>query len=72
MERRLEAAIASLPSSYREVLLLVGVEGLPPGEAAVICGVTPETLRQRLHRARLSAIYFAGLVVDLLRWHNMF
>ena len=36
----------------REVLLLVGVEGLTPTEAAVICGVTPESLRQRLHRAR--------------------
>jgi DNA-directed RNA polymerase specialized sigma24 family protein len=34
------------------VLLLVGVEGFTPGEAAVICGVTPETLRQRLSRAR--------------------
>jgi len=52
-ERRLEAAIASLPSGYREVLLLVGVEGLPAVEAAVICGVTPEALRQRLHRARV-------------------
>jgi RNA polymerase sigma-70 factor (ECF subfamily) len=51
-ERRLEAALASLPASYREVLLLVGVEGLEPKEAAVICGTTPESLRQRLHRAR--------------------
>ena len=51
-ERRLEAAIASLPAMYREVLLLVGVEGLSPQQAASICGVTPEALRQRLHRAR--------------------
>jgi len=50
--RRIEAALASLPAMYREVLLLVGVEGLTPTEAAVICGVTPESLRQRLHRAR--------------------
>ena len=51
-ERRIEAALAALPAAYREVLLLVGVEGLLPAEAAAICGVTPEALRQRLHRAR--------------------
>lgn len=53
-ERRIEAALASLPASYREVLLLVAVEGLQPHEAAAICGVTPEALRQRLHRARTT------------------
>ncbi|HEX5069698.1 MAG TPA: RNA polymerase sigma factor [Vicinamibacterales bacterium] len=52
-ERRLERALGSLPVAYREVLLLVGVEGLQPAEAAAICGVTPEALRQRLRRARL-------------------
>jgi len=51
-ERRIEAALAALPVAYREVLLLVGVEGMQPSEAAAICGVTPEALRQRLHRAR--------------------
>ena len=51
-ERRIEAAIAALPASYREVLLLVGVEGLTPAEAALVCGVSPEALRQRLSRAR--------------------
>ena len=51
-ERRIEAALASLPAIHREVLLLVGVEGLQPHEAAAICGVTPQALRQRLHRAR--------------------
>lgn len=53
MERRIESALAALPLTYREVLLLVGVEGLQPAEAAAICGVTPETLRQRLRRARV-------------------
>jgi len=52
LERRLESALASLPVSSREVLLLIAVEGLRPSEAAVVCGVTPETLRQRLKRAR--------------------
>jgi RNA polymerase sigma-70 factor (ECF subfamily) len=52
MERRIESAIASLPSTYREVLLLVGIEGFLPAEAAAVCGITPEALRQRLSRAR--------------------
>jgi RNA polymerase sigma-70 factor (ECF subfamily) len=52
IERRLEAAIAALPLDYREALLLVAVEGLRPGEAAGVCGITPEAMRQRLSRAR--------------------
>jgi RNA polymerase sigma-70 factor (ECF subfamily) len=52
LERRLEAAIAGLPVAFREVLLLVAVEGLRPAEAAVVCGISPEALRQRLKRAR--------------------
>ncbi len=51
-QRALEWALASLPASYREVLLLVAVEKMEPGEAAQVVGVSPETLRQRLSRAR--------------------
>ena len=51
-EERLEAAVASLPPLYREVLLLVGVEQLRPMDAARVCGISPESLRQRLSRAR--------------------
>jgi RNA polymerase sigma-70 factor (ECF subfamily) len=53
-ERRLETALAALPSTYREVLLLVAVEGLRPSDAAAVCGITPEALRQRLRRARAA------------------
>lgn len=49
---RIEKALASMPATYREALLLVAVEGLKPGEAAVVCGVTPEAMRQRLSRGR--------------------
>jgi RNA polymerase sigma factor (sigma-70 family) len=52
LERRIEAGLATLPVAFREVLLLVGVEGLRPAEAAVVCGISPEALRQRLKRAR--------------------
>jgi RNA polymerase sigma-70 factor (ECF subfamily) len=51
-EQRIEAALASLPMRYREVLLLVGVEGFTPAEAADVCGISPEAMRQRLSRAR--------------------
>jgi RNA polymerase sigma-70 factor (ECF subfamily) len=50
--RRVEAALATLPLHYREVLLLTAVEGLRPQDAAAVCGLTPEALRQRLSRAR--------------------
>lgn len=52
LERRIERALASLPSGSREVLLLVGTAGFSPAEAASVCGISPEALRQRLSRAR--------------------
>ena len=48
----LERAFAALPAAYREVALLVGVEGMQPAEVAVVLGHTPEAIRQRLSRAR--------------------
>jgi RNA polymerase sigma-70 factor, ECF subfamily len=51
-ERRLEAALGALPMVYRETLLLVAVEGLRPAEAAVVCGIASDAMRQRLSRAR--------------------
>jgi RNA polymerase sigma-70 factor (ECF subfamily) len=53
-ERNLEAALAALPVVYREALLLVGVEGMRSTEAADVCGVTPEAMRQRVSRARVA------------------
>jgi RNA polymerase sigma-70 factor (ECF subfamily) len=50
--RRLADALASLPLTCREALLLVAVEGLRHAEAAEICGVTTEAMRQRVSRAR--------------------
>jgi RNA polymerase sigma-70 factor (ECF subfamily) len=49
---RIESALAALPAIYREALLLIGVEGLTAAEAAAICSVTPETMRQRVSRGR--------------------
>ena len=52
LERKLEAALLQLPVKYREVLLLVGVEGLSPNEAAQVLELKADALRQRLKRAR--------------------
>ena len=52
LQQRVEVAMATLPGPYREVLLLVAAEGMTPAEAAIVCGVTPEAMRQRLSRAR--------------------
>jgi RNA polymerase sigma-70 factor (ECF subfamily) len=49
---RLETALAALPAIYREALLLIGIDGMTTAEAAAICGVTPETMRQRISRGR--------------------
>ena len=51
-QRRAATVFASLPLAYREALLLVAVEGLRHAEAAEICGVTAEAMRQRVSRAR--------------------
>ena len=50
--RRIEQALAAMPAIYREALLLVTVEGMKPADAAAVCGVSPEAMRQRLSRAR--------------------
>ena len=48
----LERALAVLPLPSREVLLLVGVEGMEQEDAARVLGVSYDALRKRLSRAR--------------------
>jgi RNA polymerase sigma-70 factor (ECF subfamily) len=82
LERRVEEALAELPPSYREVVQLVSIEGLRPSEAAEVCGVTPETMRQRLSRARarlwesvivgfVCVAYLAVLIRDALHFYGL-
>jgi RNA polymerase sigma factor (sigma-70 family) len=63
LEGRIEAGLARLSLADRELLLLVGVEGLTSAEAATVAGVPAVTVRARLHRARerLAAELGAGL-----------
>lgn len=60
LERRVERAITALPARYRETLLLVAIEGFSPAEAAAICAISPENLRQRLSRARSMLVREVG------------
>lgn len=50
----LRNAIAELPDNYRSVLLLRDVEGLKTEEAAEVLELSMDTVKQRLHRARLA------------------
>jgi RNA polymerase sigma-70 factor (ECF subfamily) len=52
--RDLERALMSLPEIHREVLLLVGVEGLDVNQAATVLAIRPDAARQRLARARAT------------------
>ncbi|MCC6811926.1 MAG: RNA polymerase sigma factor [Deltaproteobacteria bacterium] len=62
-ERRVEAAIAKLSQSDREVLLLVAAEDFSPQQAAEILGIGEAACRQRLSRARqrLQALLDEGV-----------
>jgi RNA polymerase sigma-70 factor (ECF subfamily) len=50
---RLEAAILALPKHYRLVLILRDMEQLDTREVAEVMGISEETTKMRLHRARV-------------------
>ena len=52
--RELDTALAHLPEEQREVILLVGLEGVRYDEAATILDVPIGTVRSRLFRGRES------------------
>jgi len=48
----IDAALSALPTTFRQVVLLVDVDGLTYAEAAEVLGVPEGTVMSRLHRAR--------------------
>ncbi|MGD0580567.1 MAG: sigma-70 family RNA polymerase sigma factor, partial [Bryobacteraceae bacterium] len=52
--RELRAALSELPESYRSVVLLRDVEELTTAEAAEVLDLSPDVVKQRLHRGRLA------------------
>jgi RNA polymerase sigma-70 factor, ECF subfamily len=49
----LEQSIDALPEPFREVFVLREIEGLSVEETAQVLSVAPETVKTRLHRARM-------------------
>ncbi len=54
--RSLQRAVLSLPSHYREVLVLCELQDMSYAEAAGVLGCAVGTVRSRLHRARTILI----------------
>jgi RNA polymerase sigma-70 factor, ECF subfamily len=63
----LRSALAHLPSSHREALLLVGAEGMTYDEVAMLQGVAVGTIKSRGNRARQQ---LAGLL-QMKRRHEI-
>jgi RNA polymerase sigma factor (sigma-70 family) len=49
-ETLLEEALQALPQAYRDVLVLVGLEGLSHEQAAEVCGIRADAVRKRFSR----------------------
>lgn len=49
----LSRAIQSLPAHYREVILLRDIEEMSIDEIAAVLGLTRESVKARIHRARM-------------------
>lgn len=61
LARDVAAALESLPAHYREVILLRDLDGLTIDEICAQLGLTRESAKARLHRARgLAREYLAG------------
>lgn len=53
LRRHLARALAKLPPAFRMIVFLREMEGLSTREAAAAVGVSEDTVKARLHRARL-------------------
>ena len=52
LRKDLTAAIAALPTIYREVLILRDIDELTAPEAAEYLNISTDAVKSRLHRAR--------------------
>lgn len=53
IDRRLHAALATLPPTYRAIVVLREIEGLSTREVATVTGISEANVKTRLHRARV-------------------
>ena len=54
LQRRLRRAIRDLPPRYRAIIFLREMEGLSTREVATALGISEDTVKTRLHRARVA------------------
>jgi len=59
--RDLDRAMAQLPEEQRQVLLLVGLEGMRYDEAAAVLQIPVGTIRSRLSRGRAELRRLMGM-----------
>jgi RNA polymerase sigma-70 factor (ECF subfamily) len=64
---KLDRAIAALPESRRQVVLLIGLEEMSYDEAADILGIPLGTVRSRLARARATLREALGIEAEIAR-----
>ena len=62
LARKAQAAVVRLPDLYREAFVLRDLEELCTAEVALVLGVEPATVRQRVHRARLLVRGYLGQI----------
>jgi RNA polymerase sigma-70 factor (ECF subfamily) len=65
--RDLETAIGKLPPEQRQVILLVGLEGMAYEEVAMVLEVPVGTVRSRLSRARDQLRLLMGMEEERAR-----
>jgi RNA polymerase sigma-70 factor (ECF subfamily) len=54
LRRRLEKALRDLPGPYRAIVFLREMEGLSTREAATVMGISEDSVKTRLRRARVA------------------
>jgi RNA polymerase sigma-70 factor, ECF subfamily len=54
MKQVLRRAVGELPENYRSVVLLRDMQELSTQETALVLDLAEDTVKQRLHRARLA------------------
>lgn len=62
---RAREGLERLPEAYRAAFVLRDLEELPTAEVALVLGLEPAAVRQRVHRARLMLRGYLGEVVGV-------
>ena len=67
LAEKARAGIARLPDLYRDAFVLRDLEEMSTADVALVLGVEPATVRQRVHRARLMLRGYLSRLVGVKR-----